>query len=159
MDPYSTAQREVVASLACLSTTCRETPQAEYPFVAVEFDIFKNTVPTIRDPNGDHVGIDINFLKSNITMPWISYNSSSKNLNVAFTSFLNGTNGIQVETTSYLSYIVDLKQYLPDWVIVWFSAATGNELAVHKILSWNFTSTALVDEGNKPVFPVSIPTV
>ncbi|CAL9017159.1 unnamed protein product, partial [Prunus brigantina] len=149
-----------------------DTTKAEYPFVAVEFDIFKNTVPTIRDPNGDHVGIDINSLKSNITMPWngdiaqgkrnnawISYNSSSKNLSVAFTSFLNGTNGIQVEITSYLSYIVDLKQYLPDWVIVGFSAATGNELAVHKILSWNFTSTALVDEGNKPVFPVSIPSV
>ncbi|XP_017191149.2 putative bark agglutinin LECRPA3 [Malus domestica] len=44
--------------------------KAQYPFVAVEFDIFKNTPPTIRDPDGDHVDIDINFLKSNLTAPW-----------------------------------------------------------------------------------------
>ncbi|ONI12624.1 hypothetical protein PRUPE_4G175700 [Prunus persica] len=133
--------------------------RTQYPFVAVEFDIFKNPVPTINDPDGDHVGINVNSLKSNITMPWnggieegkqnsarISYNSSSKNLSVAFTSFQNGTNGTQVEVINYLSYMVDLKQYLPDWVIIGFSAATGNEVAVHKIVSWNFTSTALVDE-------------
>ncbi|CAB4307414.1 unnamed protein product [Prunus armeniaca] len=30
-----------------------DTTKAEYPFVAVEFDIFKNTVPTSRDPCGD----------------------------------------------------------------------------------------------------------
>ncbi|CAL9017161.1 unnamed protein product [Prunus brigantina] len=134
--------------------------RTQYPFVAVEFDIFKNTVPTIKDPDGDHVGIDVNSLKSNITRSWnggieegkqnsarISYNSSSKNLSVAFTSFQNGTNGTQVEVINYLSYMVDLKQNLPDWVIVGFSAATGLQVAVHKIIvSWNFTSTALVDE-------------
>ncbi|CAB4277021.1 unnamed protein product [Prunus armeniaca] len=169
MEPYSTAQQEVVASLAYLSTICRETPQRQSIRLWLWSLISSRTQ---CQPAGIHVGIDINSLKSNITMPWnddiaqgkqnnvwISYNSSSKNLSVAFTSFLNDTNGIQVEITSYLSYIVDLKQYLPDWVIVGFSAATSNELAVHKILSWNFTSTALVDEGNKPVFPASIPAV
>lgn len=103
------------------------------------------------------MAIDINSLKSNITTPWngdinegkrndawISYNSSSKNPSVAFTSFQNGTNGTEVEVIKYLSYIIDLKQYLPDWVIVGFSAATGQDIAVHKIISWNFTSTALM---------------
>ncbi|KAM1356766.1 hypothetical protein ACFX13_031572 [Malus domestica] len=97
-----------------------------------------NEQPLIRDRVGDHVGIDINSLKSNITTPWngdinegkrndawISYNSSSKNLSVAFTSFQNGTNGTEVEVIKYLSYIIDLKQYLPDWVIVGFSATIG----------------------------------
>ncbi|KAM2615932.1 hypothetical protein TB2_030382 [Malus domestica] len=143
-----------------------DTTRTLYPFVAVEFDIYRNEQPVIRDPVGDHVGIDINSLKSNITTPWngdineekrndawISYNSSSKNLSVAFTSFQNGTNGTEVEVIKYLSYIIDLKQYLPDWVIVGFSAATGQDIAVHKIISWNFTSTALVDDDpthNKP---------
>ncbi|KAM1699806.1 hypothetical protein ACFX2K_031109 [Malus domestica] len=143
-----------------------DTTRTLYPFVAVEFDIYRNEQPVIRDPVGDHVGIDINSLKSNITTPWqgdineekrndawISYNSNSKNLSVAFTSFQNGINGTEVEVIKYLSYIIDLKQYLPDWVIVGFSAATGQDIAVHKIISWNFTSTALVDDDpthNKP---------
>ncbi|KAJ6948714.1 L-type lectin-domain containing receptor kinase IX.1-like [Populus alba x Populus x berolinensis] len=63
-------------------------------FVAVEFDIFQNDF----DPPGEHVGIDINSMQSvnNITWlcdiregrkteAWISYNSSTYNLSVAFT--------------------------------------------------------------------------
>ncbi|KAL6283559.1 hypothetical protein ACE6H2_014488 [Prunus campanulata] len=112
--------------------------KTQYPFVAVEFDIFQNTQPSIQDPPSDHVAIDINSLKSNITTTW------------------NG-----VEIIRYLSYMVDLKQYLPDWVIVGFSAATGNDIAVHRIVSWNFTSTALVDEttmNNTQVFPPPSPS-
>ncbi|KAM2839309.1 hypothetical protein COP1_030925 [Malus domestica] len=152
-----------------------DTTRTIYPFVAVEFDIYRNEQPVIRDPVGDHVGIDIYSLKSNISTPWngdinegrrnddwISYNSISKNLSVAFTSFQNGTNGTEVEVVKYLSYIIDLKQYLPDWVIVGFSAATGQDIAVHKIVSWNFTSTALVDDDptyNKPVSIAPFPGV
>ncbi|KAM1474838.1 hypothetical protein ACFX2I_030804 [Malus domestica] len=47
-----------------------DTTRTLYPFVAVEFDIYRNEQPAIRDPVGDHVGIDINSLKSNITTPW-----------------------------------------------------------------------------------------
>ncbi|KAL6205783.1 hypothetical protein ACLB2K_023035 [Fragaria x ananassa] len=46
----------------------------------------------------------------------------------------------------YLTYVVDLKQHLPDWVIVGFSASTGSRYAVHEIIAWNFTSTSIVDE-------------
>ncbi|KAM2142205.1 hypothetical protein ACFX1Q_008385 [Malus domestica] len=84
--------------------------KAQYPFVAVEFDIFKNTPPTIRDPDGDHVDIDINFLKSNLTAPW------------------NG----------------------------------GYEVVAHKVVSWNFASTALVDLDetyNTPLIPAPSPGV
>ena len=69
------------------------------PFVAVEFDIYSNNY---LDPPGEHVGIDLNSLKSvaniswysNIAIKegkrneaWISYNSSSHNLSVFFTGF------------------------------------------------------------------------
>ena len=68
------------------------------PFVAVEFDIYNNT----WDPPHDHVGIDLNSMRSvadiswlcNIQQgkkndAWISYNSSAKSLSVVFTGFRN----------------------------------------------------------------------
>ncbi|KAK9938580.1 hypothetical protein M0R45_015309 [Rubus argutus] len=123
----------------------------QYNFVAVEFDIFHNDVISVDDPPGDHVGIDVNSLKSLTTRPWngsitngqnnsasVSYNSSTKVLSVAFTTFVNG-----IQQMAHLSHPVDLKEYLPDCVVVGFSAATGANIAVHKVLSWNFTSTDL----------------
>ncbi|XP_062018246.1 L-type lectin-domain containing receptor kinase IX.1-like [Rosa rugosa] len=146
-----------------------------YPFVAVEFDIYKNyeTIPntteTVDDPSesGDHVGIDVNTVKSLTTTPWngsiidgqnndvrISYNSSTKNLSVAFTTFVK--NG--AKEMSYINHTVDLKDVLPDRVIVGFSASTGNASAIFKIVSWNFTSTPLVDENARDNTPVSVPS-
>ncbi|KAM1001136.1 hypothetical protein FF1_007687 [Malus domestica] len=123
--------------------------RSQYPFVAVEFDIYWNARSNIGDPEGDHVGIDINSVKSYITQPWngsildgkqngawISYNSGSKNLSVAFTSYVNGS-----QLTTYLDYIVNLEQYLPDWVIVGFSAASGARTTQFMIKSWSFNST------------------
>lgn len=92
----------------------------QYPFVAVEFDIHQNNLSAIRDPFGDHVGIDVNSLKSTVTKPWngsisdgqhntarISYDSQSKNLSVSFTPSVNGT-----QVMRYLDYIVDLNPVL-----------------------------------------------
>ncbi|KAK9938029.1 hypothetical protein M0R45_014789 [Rubus argutus] len=133
----------------------------QYPFVAVEFDIFRNQGTSIQDPASDHVGIDVDSVKSLITKPWngslvngainsasVSYDSGSKNLSVAYSSYVNG-----VQVMTYLDYTVDLNQYLPDWVIVGFSAATGSLTAVHKINSWSFDSTSLVDESKVPPEP------
>ena len=36
----------------------------QYPFVAVEFDIFTNKEESIDDPEWEHVGMNINSLKS-----------------------------------------------------------------------------------------------
>ncbi|CAB4277449.1 unnamed protein product [Prunus armeniaca] len=126
-------------------------------FVAVEFDIYAN--PMV-DPPYEHVGIDVNSLNSSITRPWkggikegkrnsatISYNSTSKNLSVAFTTYVSNTSDTQVMKHFY--YIIDLKQYLPDWVVVGFSASTGNYTSLNKIISWNFNSTSLGDHDSK----------
>ncbi|KAF2320609.1 hypothetical protein GH714_028992 [Hevea brasiliensis] len=123
-------------------------------FVAVEFDIFSNDF----DPSGEHVGIDINSLKSvkNITWScdirggkrndaWISYNSSTHNLSVVFTR--NDTQEMQ-----YLSVILDLRDYLPELVTFGFSAATGSLYAMHRVYSWDFSSTLEIDEN------ITIPT-
>ncbi|KAJ4716755.1 Receptor lectin kinase [Melia azedarach] len=121
------------------------------PFVAVEFDIYKN----YWDPPGEHVGIDINSMRSreNLTWladikggkrneAWISYNSSTKNLSVAFTGFRDNSTVMQ-----HLDFQVDLKLFLPEWVTFGFSAATGNASAIIRIYSWEFSSTLEVDDN------------
>ncbi|XP_057978155.1 L-type lectin-domain containing receptor kinase IX.1-like [Malania oleifera] len=121
-----------------------------HPFVAVEFDTFSNE----WDPNGTHVGIDISTMKSVSNVSWmgsildgkrinalILYNSSSKNLSVSFTGF-RGNATIQES----LHYEVDLRRYLPEWVQVGFSGATGKYYELHTIYSWEFSSKLQLSE-------------
>ncbi|KAI7995904.1 hypothetical protein LOK49_LG11G01602 [Camellia lanceoleosa] len=88
------------------------------PFVAVEFDTF----PNAWDPSEIHVGININSLESNATIiwynnitygrdneAWISYDSSSKNLSVVFTGYINNT-----RFKSVLSWPINLRDYLSE---------------------------------------------
>ncbi|KAK8698813.1 hypothetical protein V6N13_114920 [Hibiscus sabdariffa] len=122
-------------------------------FVAVEFDIYQNYF----DPEHDHVGIDVDSLRSvtNVTWwsdisggrtneAWISYDSRTHNLSVSFTGFRNNTTIMQ-----HLSAIIDLRLYLPEKVTFGFSAATGNASAIHKISSWDFSSSLEVVSNNE----------
>ncbi|KAM2146174.1 hypothetical protein FF2_046690 [Malus domestica] len=106
------------------------------PYVEVEFDIYQNNQSDINDPVGEHVGIDINSVMSKITMPWngsivdgkinsarVNYDSTAKNLSVAFTSYVNG-----IQVMRYLDYSVNVNDYLRDRVIAGFSAATGDNM-------------------------------
>ena len=68
---------------------------------------------------------------------WVSYNSTTKNLSVLLTF---ADNPVFSRYSSSLSYIVDLKTILPEWVRVGFSAATGALVESHTILSWSFSS-------------------
>jgi serine/threonine protein kinase len=122
----------------------------ENPFVAVEFDTY--SLLNDWDPRGEHVGIDINSMKSVAYVLWrgsrtcimegrinearITYNSTSHNLSVLFTGLINNATVWQS-----LSYKIDLRDYLPEWVIFGFSAATGYATEMHYIRTWDFTST------------------
>uniref|UniRef100_UPI001CB8A4BE L-type lectin-domain containing receptor kinase IX.1-like n=1 Tax=Erigeron canadensis TaxID=72917 RepID=UPI001CB8A4BE len=121
------------------------------PFVAVEFDVFQNK----WDPENEHVGIDISSMESVRNLTWrsriregetydavIRYDSSSSNLSVVFTGF--GRSGRQYQR---ISYIVDLKENLPEWVTFGFSGATGNTEVIHSIYSWNFSSSLGINEN------------
>ncbi|KAM3701818.1 hypothetical protein ACJW31_05G204000 [Castanea mollissima] len=137
------------------------------PFVAVEFDIFSNY---FLDPPGEHVGIDLNSLKSvaniswfsniaikegKINEAWITYNSSSYNLSVVFTGFRG-----KVPVRQFLSANVDLSLFLPELVTIGFSASTGYSSAIHTIHSWDFSSSLEIDETiTNPKDPVSSPNV
>ncbi|KAF3951604.1 hypothetical protein CMV_022771 [Castanea mollissima] len=137
------------------------------PFVAVEYDIYSNAY---LDPPGEHVGIDLNSLKSvaniswysNIAIKegkryeaWISYNSSSHNLSVFFTGFRNN-----VPIRQFLSTNVDLSHFLPELVTFGLSASTGNSSAIHTIYSWDFSSSLEIDDNiTITKDPVSSPNI
>ncbi|WJX52438.1 hypothetical protein P8452_38553 [Trifolium repens] len=127
------------------------------PFVAVEFDIYKNP----WDPPHEHAGIDINSMISvaNVTWladikegklneAWVSYNASSLNLSVVFTGFDNVTS---TTVHQHLSSIVDLRLYLPEFVTIGFSAATGNATAIHTLNSWDFSSNLEAEQDNNKI--------
>ncbi|KAL4368189.1 hypothetical protein GQ457_05G014260 [Hibiscus cannabinus] len=114
--------------------------------VAVEFDSFRND----WDPSDDHVGINVNSIVSvrNVTWQssikdgrtanaWVSYNSSTRNLSV----FLTYANNPVFSGNSSLAFTVDLRDVLPEWVRIGFSASTGRQVEIHNILSWSFDST------------------
>ncbi|KAL9321350.1 hypothetical protein ACSQ67_013189 [Phaseolus vulgaris] len=136
----------------------------KYPFVAVEFDTHTNS----WDPPGPHVGINFNSMRSNKTVPWavdiremkvyycvIEYNATTHSLNVSFTgNFFNVAKPVK----SYVSCNVDLRYYLPEWVIFGFSAATGFMFELNTLHSWSFHSTSQINENvsNKiPPIPAS----
>ena len=129
-------------------------------FVAVEFDTFYDGFwepsHNLIKPGGTHVGIDINSINSSATKPWysnisagienqawISYNSGSKILSVNFTDNRNN-----VTSVSSLNFTIDMREYLPEWVAVGFSASTGKNYESHTVQSWRFNSTVLIDNTN-----------
>ncbi|XXG55833.1 hypothetical protein AAC387_Pa03g3408 [Persea americana] len=117
--------------------------------VAVEFD----TYPNSWDPSLPHVGININSRVSETTSElWtnstdkvykgnasVSYSASTKNLSVFLSYDENPGFGVD----PVLLHTVDLREILPEWVYVGFSATTGLPIALHQIRSWEFNSNIL----------------
>ncbi|KAK7250635.1 hypothetical protein RIF29_33181 [Crotalaria pallida] len=118
--------------------------------VAVEFDSFYGNP---WDPVSSHVGIDVNSIASVKTAPWqtgnygngytafgtVKYEPVAKILSVVVR--YPGSNDVN-GTTSSLSFVIDLRTVLPEWVRVGFSGATGQLVETHKILSWDFVSSS-----------------
>ncbi|XP_047149434.1 L-type lectin-domain containing receptor kinase IX.1-like [Vigna umbellata] len=121
--------------------------ETDYQFVAVEFDTYSDN----WDPDGAHVGVNINAMKSEIFETWwlnitqgevcncsIVYNSRKNILKVSFTGSMLGAGN---ETTQQLSYHVNIRDQLPKSVIVGISAATGRYAEEHTLLSWSFSTS------------------
>nr|AAY68291.1 lectin [Sophora alopecuroides] len=125
--------------------------------VAVEFDTFSNTN---WDPNYVHIGIDVNTIKSSAHVRWdrkegvigtarINYNAATRNLSVV--SSYPGSQDYAV------SYVVDLRTKLPEWVRVGFSSSTGENYQVHNIRSWFFNSALLYTKAkNEDMYMASV---
>ncbi|XP_038681019.1 L-type lectin-domain containing receptor kinase IX.1-like [Tripterygium wilfordii] len=117
-----------------------------FPFVAVEFDTYSND----WDPPYDHVGINVNSFTSVKNVPWISsipdgtstevwitYDSIKKNLSVEF-AYVDKKS--QKHSVGRISYEVDVREILPEWVTIGFSASTGIAFEINTICSWSFNS-------------------
>ncbi|KAL8541736.1 hypothetical protein ACS0TY_002843 [Phlomoides rotata] len=111
-----------------LGLASRDKPyvESEDHFVAVEFD----TASNYWDPEGPHVGIDINSVVSVATGHW--------------------PNNMTTGKTSNLEYEVDLRRELPEWVSIGFSAATGLLTEIHNVKSWNFNSSQVSVPDSSP---------
>nr|5U38_A Chain A, Lectin [Platypodium elegans] len=114
--------------------------------LAVEFDTFFAQNSNTWDPNYQHIGIDVNSIRSSKVVRW--ERREGKTLNVLVT-YNPSTRTIDVVATYpdgqryQLSHVVDLTTILPEWVRVGFSAASGEQFQTHNLESWSFTSTLL----------------
>ncbi|PIN06805.1 Non-specific serine/threonine protein kinase [Handroanthus impetiginosus] len=126
------------------------TVSTQSQIVSIEFDSFVNA----WDPQYEHVGINKNSLRSLVSAPWnvtlhsgeradawIVYNSSTSNLSV-FWSYRNGPN-------SSLSFQINPKEVLPQWITVGISASTGKYSEQQILQSWEFSSSLDISESNK----------
>ncbi|KAG8048921.1 hypothetical protein GUJ93_ZPchr0009g1171 [Zizania palustris] len=114
--------------------------------VAVEFDTYLNVG---WDTSDQHVGIDVNSLKSEASTDTASPGFKNRTTDSAMTATVHYDNrtklfavDLQIDATSYhVNTTVDLKRNLPDTVAVGFSASTGYGNEMHQLLSWSFNST------------------
>ncbi|KAL3538728.1 hypothetical protein ACH5RR_002094 [Cinchona calisaya] len=93
-----------------------------------------------------------NFTQGVVNDAWISYNSTSRILGVTFTGFFSNRT-----TNDSLNYVVDLRNYLPEWVTFGFSAATGIWFEKNTILSWEFNSSLQIGKFPEEPSPSPIP--
>ncbi|WCJ34178.1 Concanavalin A-like lectin protein kinase family protein [Euphorbia peplus] len=114
--------------------------------VLVEFD----TVANSFDPPFSHIGINNGSISSSAYVKWdltstnykeghvwISYNATTRNLSVS----CNYDSDRVYKGYSNVSYVIDLKEVLPEWVRIGFSASSGaifeKNFAIH---TWQFDS-------------------
>ncbi|CAO2178962.1 unnamed protein product [Urochloa humidicola] len=131
--------------------------------VAVEFDTFRNLAND--DISSSHVGIDVNSLNSTASTDTTSptRNLTSGYEMVATVRYVNVTGLLDVrlvinDTSYHVNATVDLKKYLPERVVVGFSAATGAGGEQHTVLSWTFTSTLQEAPAPEPAPPPALTT-
>lgn len=75
---------------------------------------------------------------------WIAYNATTNYLSV-FWTYKENPNPAFIDSSFLLSHRVDLREVLPEWVTIGFSAATGTAPEWHVINSWEFK--AHLDSG------------
>ncbi|XP_061363728.1 L-type lectin-domain containing receptor kinase S.4-like [Gastrolobium bilobum] len=135
---------------------------------AVEFDTVQDY--DFYDINGNHVGINLNNMKSSMSVPaqqftdgstkkvlnlkcgkviqaWVDYNSSRNQLDVRLSSTSSKP------SFPILSYNVDLSPILEDAMYVGFSASTGMLASWHYILGWSFKMNGEAKSLNLETLP------
>ncbi|XP_011002636.1 PREDICTED: L-type lectin-domain containing receptor kinase S.4-like isoform X1 [Populus euphratica] len=135
---------------------------------AVEFDTVKDY--DLHDINDNHVGIDINSMISNKSVPAASFlvNSTTKDLNLcsgrpiqAWVDYDSIKNLVEVRLSSFskrpvspiLSCKLDLSPIFKDYMYVGFSSSTGLLTSTHYILGWSFSMKGEAKSLSLPSLP------
>ncbi|CAN1284958.1 unnamed protein product [Linum perenne] len=144
---YSTPAVNASDGLLGLVDTNHMYNSTRNPFVAVEFDTYRNPDWDTWYELDSHVGIDINSIKSVANRRWRSYSNGTTmwarvtykagNLCAEFTGLTEKEVDVPGDT---LCYEVDLKDYLTEWVVFGFSASTAFKYQSHTIKMWSFSS-------------------
>lgn len=147
---------------------------ASNPILAVELDAIIN--PEFQDINSNHVGIDLNSLRSEQARPagyyddatggalkelklnsrkpmqvWVDYDGKDRQLNVTLSPVKMPKPGKPL-----LSLNVDLSSLREDPMYIGFSSATGVVPTRHYVLGWSFNMdrpAPLLDFSKLPVLP------
>ncbi|GKV05883.1 hypothetical protein SLEP1_g17835 [Rubroshorea leprosula] len=131
--------------------------------VAVELDTIQNK--ELNDIDDNHVGIDINGLKSEVShgagyyvngpdqfsnltlisgrpmLVWVEYDSLEQIMNVTLAPI-----NVPKPKVPLLSLPIDLSPLVNDTVYVGFSSSTGSVLTSHYILGWSFMINGKAEE-------------
>ncbi|KAF8409853.1 hypothetical protein HHK36_002371 [Tetracentron sinense] len=126
--------------------------------VAIELD----TVKQEFDPDDNHIGLDINSVRSNKTVSlsdlsieispaspknysvWVQYNGTSKVMDVYMAE-----EGKAKPTGPVLSEEINLKQYVKQHSYMGFAASTSREVELNCVLAWDLTVENLEEEKKK----------
>ncbi|KAL0424411.1 UNVERIFIED_CONTAM: putative L-type lectin-domain containing receptor kinase S.5 [Sesamum radiatum] len=133
--------------------------------IAVEFDTFKQYF----DPDNNHVGIDVNSIRSiktesltphNITIApigarfynvWVDYDGLSKVLDVYIAEQATHNGATPPKPSSHiLSADLNLRDYVNQYSYFGFSASTGNDSQLNCVLRWNLTVHYFPDPEKRP---------
>ncbi|GLJ31996.1 hypothetical protein SUGI_0644260 [Cryptomeria japonica] len=128
--------------------------------LAIELDTFQNEF----DPDDNHVGIDIQSIKSNVTANMgnhgmdikagraikvrVDYDGWAKSLQI-YARYADSTS----DYSSLLNSTVELEKIVPRSAYLGFSATTGKSLEIHRLLDWSFSS-AMLPESSLNLSPV-----
>ena len=144
---------------------------------AVEFDTV-NGFNDNSDSEGNHVGVNINSMRSNSTSPasyieddnanrpedlmlesgkpiqaWIEYDGAAKLVNVTIAPM-----GLGKPIQPLISDRVDLSTVVKDSMYAGFSSSTGKNASSHYILGWSFSTEGAarpLDLSLLPIAPIS----
>uniref|UniRef100_A0A7N0TZT4 non-specific serine/threonine protein kinase n=1 Tax=Kalanchoe fedtschenkoi TaxID=63787 RepID=A0A7N0TZT4_KALFE len=153
------------------------TVPAVAPLLAVEFDVGRNT--EFNEENGNHIGVDLNYIESAVTkeagyydpsgswivvemrngqniQAWIDFEGAEMRINVTIAPV--GVARPSIPTLSYTN--PDIENYLSDDMYIGFSASKSQWVEAQRILAWSLSDVGAAGEINVsglPVFSVASP--